>query len=307
MKSNELNITNSHRHNLRLIGSKDLISMTNLPENDPHYDCAWFSLYDEHEKEINGARVTQHKGTLSYSVQSVAHGRYRLQFLLQSRMESNYFTGGKENISIIINPDRTVYFTTSPVYEHNVKYYNELKSDHAFLERCLQIPPGDNAVIIKKAYEITRGCLTDYQKALAIHDWIGGNIYYDFDSFARGKIDYTKLGTASEVFKSKLAVCAGYSDLARLMLRAVGIPAMTISCYALGHSTVQKWDSTNINNKSNHAITLAFIQKRWVIIDTTWDSGNKYVNSTFKQDEEVKHRFFDSTLQYFSNTHRFCA
>lgn len=306
MNTNELNITNS-RHNIKLIGEKDRIVMANLPSDDWHYDCAWFSLIDTHGRETNSARVVKYKGRLTFNVPYAPPGQYRLQCLFQASPHGGSFTGSKENICLVIGSDRMVRFESSPVYEHNVQFFGKLRTDLATIERCKQIPPGDNAAIIKKAYEITRGCLTDYSKALAIHDWIADNIYYDLDSYTSGRICYAKLGNASEVFSSKLAVCSGYSDLTRLMLRAVGIPAMTISCYALGRSTAQKWTSDNIKQGSNHAITLAFIQKRWIIIDTTWDSGNKYQNGKFQQKGGTSHRYFDSTLQYFSSTHKFCA
>lgn len=306
MNINEFNISHSKKYNIKIIGERNQVKMIDF-SGDINYDAALIALINGNGMETNKTKVENRDGTLVYPVAAVAPGRYTLRVMKQSCRGSSWYVGWITKIPLVIGSDRNVNFEVSPVYEDNVHFYGGIRSDHSSLEKYKVMPRGNNADIIRKAYEITLGCYTDYSKALAIHDWIADNIYYDLDSFYSGRINYAKLGDASYVFHEKLAVCAGYSDLAVVMLRAVGIPAYSESCYALGLSTDGAWTHDNVNNASNHAITMAYIQKRWMIMDITWDSGNKFEGGKFQQTGKTQHRYFDPTLQSFSSTHRLCA
>jgi len=306
MNSNEFNISNSKKHNVKIVGERDQVKIVDF-SGDTNYDASLISLINVSGTETNKTKVDNHDGTLVYPVTTATPGHYTLSVMKQSGRGSSWYVGWITKIPLVIGSDRMVSFEESPVYDDNVGFYKGIRSDHSSLEKYKVMPRGDNADIIRKAYEITLGCYTDYSKALAIHDWIADNIYYDLDSFYSGRINYAKLGNASSVFHEKLAVCAGYSDLAVIMLRAVGIPAYSESCYALGLSTDGIWNHNNVNEASNHAITMAYIQKRWVIMDITWDSGNKFEGGKFQQTGKTEHRYFDPTLQSFSSTHKLCA
>lgn len=306
MNNSEYNISNNKKHNVRILGEKNLIKLTNLPD-DHTCDKVLISLVAADGTDINKQKIEKTNGILSYPLDQTPAGQYKLKVMRQSDPKSAWFFAWITKVPVVIGHDRMVRFEKSPVLNTNVNYVGKMKSDRATLEQYKVMPRGDNVGIIKKAYEITRNCFTDYSKALAIHDWIADNIYYDFDSYYGNNIDYSKLGNAAAVYRNKLAVCAGYSDLAVIMLRSVGIPAYSASCYALGVSTEGKWTKNNINNSSNHAITMAYIQKRWIIMDITWDSGNKYEDGRYKHTNETEHIYFDPTLQSFSNTHKFCA
>ena len=118
-------------------------------------------------------------------------------------------------------------------------------------------------------------------------------------------MDSSALGTLS----SKKSVCQGYSDLSVALLRAAGIPAMALSCFALGISIEKKWTPQILGStETNHCITAAFGEKhkRWMIMDITWDSDNEYVNGTFKSKSGLgkHHKYFDVTIPFLSFTHR---
>jgi uncharacterized repeat protein (TIGR02543 family) len=69
--------------------------------------------------------------------------------------------------------------------------------------------------------------------------------------------------SAPDVLKNRLAVCDGFTNLTVALLQAVGIPAKRVTGTANG---MFGWD--------NHAWTEAFVDNRWVFIDSTW--GDKY-------------------------------
>jgi transglutaminase/protease-like cytokinesis protein 3 len=53
----------------------------------------------------------------------------------------------------------------------------------------------------------------------------------------------------------------------------------------------------------NHVWNEAYVDGRWVIVDTTWDSANKYENGNF-YDGHMSMLFFDVSVPFLSNTHR---
>ncbi len=306
MNDNEFNSSNNSQRNVRIIGGKNLVKLTDVPDK-PLYKTILVSLIATDGTEVDQQKIERSDNALSYSLPHVPAGRYTLRVMRKTDPNSSWFYDWISQVPIAVGSDRMVRFEKSPVYDDNVNFFGKMKADRTTIEQYKAMPRGDNADIIKKAYQITHGCFTDYAKALAIHDWIADNIYYDYDSYYSNRIDYSKLGSAAAVYRNKLAVCCGYSNLAVIMLRAVGIPAYSASCYALGVSTAGTWNRSNVNCDSNHAITLAYIQKRWIIMDITWDSGNKYENGQLQHTNDTRHRYFDPTLQCFSNTHRFCA
>lgn len=55
---------------------------------------------------------------------------------------------------------------------------------------------------------------------------------------------------------------------------------------------------------SNHAWNESYINGRWVIFDSTWDSDNKYENGKFSEGTGCTgYGYFDPTIERFSNTH----
>lgn len=306
MNDSEFNISNNMQRNVRIVGGKNFVKLTNVPDK-PLYNTVLVCLIAADGTEVDQQKIERNNGALTCSFSHVPAGRYTLRVMRKADPNSSWFYDWISKVPIAVGSDRRVRFEKSPVYDANANFFGKMKADRTTLEQYKAMPRGDNADIIRKAYQITHGCFTDYAKALSIHDWIADNIYYDYDSYYSNRIDYSKLGSAAAVYRNKLAVCCGYSDLAVIMLRAVGIPAYSASCYALGVSTEGTWTNHNIHNTSNHAITLAYIQSRWVIMDITWDSGNKYENGRFQHTNDTVHHYFDPTLQCFSNTHKFCA
>lgn len=87
------------------------------------------------------------------------------------------------------------------------------------------------------------------------------------------------------------------------MLRSAGIPSRLITGHALGVSASGGYWKDVDHTKSNHAWNDAYVDNRWIIIDTTWNSGNKYENEIFKKDS-IKYRYFDPSLEAYSYTHK---
>lgn len=196
--------------------------------------------------------------------------------------------------------DGRMSFPKSVVYKHNKdimnKNNNVKKSDLDLSE----FNSKDKKVLKSLAEDITKGIDSDYEKAFEISKWVSLNIYYNWDGYKTGNYGETD---AIGVLNGKKSVCQGYAELNRALMRSIGIPAKLIS----GHSIylrdgVKVWDEVN-HNDSNHAWNEVFVDGRWIIIDATWNSRNKYENGKFEKGD-IRYRYFDPTIEAFSLDHK---
>lgn len=227
------------------------------------------------------------------------------------RLELTVFTGPKaygqftswvlNMVHLVRNENGTWMIEQSPVYEANRAMYEKDKSVSNALRSTPSIQ-SDDPSIISIAQQLTAECTSDYEKAAALHDWVCSYIYYDEDSLS---LDETIPYYATEVVESRSAVCLGLATLYAALCRSIELPCNVVSGYALGIGEDTEWNSENISSDyQNHAWNEVYVDGRWVIVDTTWDSQNKIRNGEYVEGESVSHLYFDSNLQFFSQTHR---
>lgn len=119
---------------------------------------------------------------------------------------------------------------------------------------------------------IYKDSFSEYDKVLAIHDYIVNNTKYNVE-------DENKIGTPSStaigVLLNNLATCNGYTDTASLLLDRLNIPNIRIS-------------------SENHIWNLVYINGKWLHMDVTWDDP---VNSLNK--DMLTHDYFLKTTKEF--------
>lgn len=168
--------------------------------------------------------------------------------------------------------------------------------------------PCHHPEIKRQAASITAGIEDDYGKLLAVHDWVAENVFYDYDSLRQDGHRLVPVGRSTiEVLRTRRAVCQGYSDLAVSLLRACGIPSVSIGCFALGQGSPGGWERPeNRVNRPNHAFTTALILGRYVMMDITWDSDNEYSGGRYKYKTGYgkTRKYFDVSPILLSATHR---
>jgi len=185
------------------------------------------------------------------------------------------------------------------LYQWNLSVHNSKSADVATLE-YYRLPEymvnSDDADTINLALSITADITSDYEKVRAIHDWVAENIWYDIDSQITG---------STHVLNTRRTVCHGYANLTAALLRAAGIPSKVVSGFALGVSGSPA-DFYNVSETTaNHAWNEAYADSRWIIIDTTWDSNNKYANGVYSKQAACKQDYFDISLADISKDHRY--
>lgn len=193
------------------------------------------------------------------------------------------------------------YIRKSPVYDHNKEMYEKSKSVSEALKSTPAIQ-SDSEQILSIAEQLTAGIEDDYDKLVKIHDWVAQYIFYDVDSLS---MEEPAPYVSEEVVMGRRAVCLGYANLYAALCRSISIPCNVVAGYALGVGGDTQWtDETVVTQVQNHAWNEAYVDGRWVIIDPTWGSTNKYENGEMQEGNGVNHLYFDANLEFFSSTHK---
>ncbi len=244
-------------------------------------------------------------GTAYYSFSDKEDGIYYLQLYRSGDAQGTFegVIGGMESVAVMIEGGEA-RIVPSAVYDVNLQQFQQQASSADAL--CFYLKPSKNvqsedAGIVSKADEITAGIADAYGKVRAIHDWVASYLYFDYDALAQPGQNWPK--DALGALECGRTVCEGYANLTTALLRASGIPAKTVIGYAL-YGSEHIWDSSNMQgSRANHAWTAAFADGRWILMDPTWDSGNYYRDGKYQTSDAV-HTYFDSTVEFFSYTHR---
>lgn len=229
----------------------------------------------------------------------LADGENYIYIYFEENDSNNY--GSAYSAISLNNENGEVYFSMPEVFPNN--YLVTMK--HAVIDpkNYLTIEmdnESEKREMIDLANKITKDAASDYDKLLKVNEWMAQNIYYDWDAYRLGT--YGGKG-AYEAMKDKKAVCQGYAELTQVLLKAVGIPTRLMSGYALGDGAEGKsWKDVDYS-ESNHAWNEAFVDNRWVTLDTTWGSSNKYEGGKFTKGE-INSNYFDPSLEKFSETHK---
>ena len=270
------------------------------------YKYIWLILKDSNGKEVYNNIVSNSTGSISFYLDKIAEGKYSVNLYASSERYGSYKSLIYGNDIEILYKDGKLSFVPYPYYDHNMAVVNNKRTDEKALAYYMQPSSNiqsDNQEIIDLANSITAGIANDYDKAVAIHDWVCNNIYYDWDSYLSKNytgIDTSALGT----LHSKRSVCDGYSNLTAALLRAAGVPAKKISGFALGVSSDYWPENYDPNRDTNHAWNEFWANGRWVILDTTWDSDNVWRNGGIEKNTGLRgYHYFDINVGLLSADH----
>lgn len=186
---------------------------------------------------------------------------------------------GRYVVNILTNKTNEKYSLKaiySWVKRYDVENYDTRDMD--FLLPSIGVQ-SDNKTLVKLAKKITREAVNEADAVKRIHDFIVGDLDYDTASY-NDQSYLTKPYDAMTVFKTKRAVCLGYSNYLAALARAIGIRARVVFGQAMISGSWQShaWNEVNVNGE-------------WKIIDSTWD-------------DPIKYTYFFPTEQQFSVDHR---
>lgn len=108
--------------------------------------------------------------------------------------------------------------------------------------------------------EAIRPGMSDIEKIRAIHNWLVRNVSYDIKGYEAGNIPATSF-TAEGLFKTRVAVCDGYSKAFSVLAARAGFEVGRVTgivMNSLGTSEAHAWNQIKYNGN-------------WYNIDVTWD------------------------------------
>ena len=132
--------------------------------------------------------------------------------------------------------------------------------------------------------EIIMSAMSDYEKEIAIHDYIVNNCVYG-SSDNHDDSEYTPYG----VLVNGKAVCSGYASAMNLLLSCCGVEIRVVS----GKAYSNNGESDELEN---HAWNQVKINGNWYNVDATWDDP---VGDT----ETLSHEFFNVNDDILSDSH----
>jgi hypothetical protein len=283
---------------LRIEGNK--IRVANLPETQD-FDYVHFYVGDIENGYCVGDELwNRGSGDMFFNLSGLPAGEYTFDIWHSGKIDSDPYecylwerahfrwngTGGE--------------FTDISALAMNLYVRDSKRSDIAALTHYLkasQDVQSDAPEIMAIAARITAGIEKDYDKAMAIHDWTAENIWYDFDVSEKRVSRYSM--DAKSLLQRGRGVCEGYANLTAALLRAAGIPAKVI----IGYIWYEDDPDASEYNSISHAWVEAFVG-RWIVMDTTWDSGNVWSYGQKIDNRGLSgYRYFDISAEVLSNDH----
>jgi len=134
--------------------------------------------------------------------------------------------------------------------------------------------------------QIISPTMSDYDKELAIHDYIINTTSYDYDRLMSGTIPDSSY-TAAGVLINKIAVCEGYSEATKLLLNLIDIECEIV--IGVGENNVP------------HAWNIVKIDGDWYMLDTTYDDPITFTNG--KRVETLSYDYFNVTSNTLKKDH----
>lgn len=290
--------------------SSNVLIIHNLPA-DIHFNEIMIALTDDKSHDI--LRETLHRErdkNIVYKFPNLSDGDYYLNIYYKSSNYRGYYEPFIYGSCITLNHwGNLLRFCPPHIVDLNNKFLHDIKIDsnslHKYTKPSFAVQSYDSEVI-KKAKEITRFSHSDYHRLLSIHNWAARNLFYDYDSLIDDAYKKSKI-SATDVLKTGKSVCQGYTELTIAMMRSLGIPAIGIRCYALGDNPGGWNNPLNMKDETNHIFTAAFVDNRWILMDCTWDSPNRFEKNQFQKlhTNGLFTKYFDPTIEFMSASHRF--
>jgi len=164
------------------------------------------------------------------------------------------------------------------------------------LHEALELPlrPGEDELLAVNdmhalALQITAGAATDYQRMVAVYDWITANFEYDLEKLA--DIDAYGSG-AAYLLQAGKGICHDFAELALALFTALGIEATYESgdvFPAEGIVELHAWNHVQINGI-------------WYAMDTTWGAG--FIVKDENRFIQKSRRLYLTTPEELSRLHR---
>jgi transglutaminase-like putative cysteine protease len=192
-----------------------------------------------------------------------------------------------------------VFFGDNGLMNLNYDNYKIIKKEDT---RILISELEDINKTLDKIQEITEKITaeydSDYDKIKAINRYICNNYYYDLE-LEEYSIDENI--SLSHMLETKRSISGGFANLFAAMCESINIKTIVIKGSAINNSTIKYEDLAY--KTLQHNWNACFIDNRWIVIDTSWNTKNIYENNEYIAKKSV-YKYFDISELALSQTHR---
>lgn len=144
---------------------------------------------------------------------------------------------------------------------------------------------------------LMRSANNGLERTRMVFSWIAMNISYDDHGYNTG--NYSDV-SAKGVFKNRVAVCQGFSELFKTMGEKAGLDIVLVTGYAKGIS----YRAGQSFHDTNHAWNLVYIDNGWKLFDVTWAQGyGTAVNGKLVSMKKFDDFWFDTPPDEFIFSH----
>ncbi|SHF29412.1 S-layer homology domain-containing protein [Caldanaerobius fijiensis DSM 17918] len=211
----------------------------------------------------------------------------------------------KAIVSALMNGDERIYLKSEGGYVIKDEDVLNLFLQHDMYASSIEYGPVDRVYYIKFNYgigeeqvkktiskakeiisQIIKPGMTDYEKELAIHDYIVTHTKYDYDNFLKDTIPEESY-TAYGVLINGVGVCQGYASAMHMLLMLAGIDNVIVTGTA-----------KNDSFSGGHAWNIVKIGGKYYHVDATWDDPVVIGGS-----ELLSHKYFNLSDTEMSKDH----
>lgn len=175
------------------------------------------------------------------------------------------------------NPD-ILYYEGSKYWSHGRLEFSYKKDRSTILSHQRAVRDKAEAIIKR----VIKPGMTDYEKALAIHDHIIENARYDIENLTRGTLP-PESSSPFGVLVRGVGVCESYAKAMKLIMDRLEIPCLYVTGQADGEG---------------HAWNMVAIEGRYYHIDLTWNDPVMPDGS-----DVLRHDYFNVTDREISVSH----
>jgi transglutaminase-like putative cysteine protease len=187
----------------------------------------------------------------------IQYGDQRYQYNIRSADRFVYFPlqlgNGEYRVGVFENIEGTKFAAIASEVV-NVRLDD---SSRVFLNSIQIIEWTDRMNTVNLARELTRNKNTDKEKIEVLYQYMVQQFKYDFDKL--GNLQYDYIPVIDDVVRRRLGICYDYSAVFASMLRSLNIRCKLVMGYTP-------------NVREFHAWNEVFMDSRWVVVDTTFDS-----------------------------------
>lgn len=182
------------------------------------------------------------------------------------------------NVCLRENPE-ILYYNSLKYYSNGVLTFTYSKDPATVMAHKEKLKKKVEAILS----QIIKPNMTDYQKELAIHDYLVKNCEYDMIGFKENRISDESF-TAYGALCLGIAVCEGYSEAACILLNRSGVETKIITGKSKG---------------IGHAWNLVKLEGEWYHLDITWN--DPYQSDTISS---IQYHYFNLTDSDISRDHQ---